>query len=72
MSKNSSLWDRRAKSAKYQKYGEALCFSHRARHAEVYDILQPLTEGDCTAMRVEILRLMKEERYSDARWNVVS
>ena len=60
----------RAKSAKYQKYGEALYFPHRAKHPELYDTLQPLTEGDCAAMRMEILRLMRDERYSDAGWNV--
>lgn len=60
----------RAKSATYQKYGEALYFPHRAKHPELYDKLQPLNETDCAAMTAEILRLMKEETYGDARWKV--
>jgi diadenosine tetraphosphate (Ap4A) HIT family hydrolase len=60
----------RAKNARYQKYGEALYFPHRAKHPELYDNLQPLTERDCGAITAEITKLMKEERYSDATWSL--
>lgn len=60
----------RAKSARYQTYGEALNFPHREQYPELYDRLKPLTPEDCAALTNEMLRIMKEPRYSDKTWNL--
>lgn len=60
----------RAKSAVHQLYGQALYFPHKDEYPELYKNLQPLTREDILEIRSEILRLLKEERYSAGAWNL--
>lgn len=60
----------RAKGAKRQLWGEALTFPKRADRPEFYEGLAPLTTEDCTAVRTEIERLFREDRYADALWGI--
>ncbi|MBW3018660.1 HIT domain-containing protein [Candidatus Woesearchaeota archaeon] len=48
----------RAKSAKIQKYGQALDLPHREEKPEFYEKLKPLTEEDIKAIREEIEKLI--------------
>ena len=53
----------RAKSAKIQKYGDALYFPHR--DTGFYDKNQPLTEKDAIDIRAIILQLLSNSKYKD-------
>ena len=58
----------RAKSAKYQKYGESVYLPLRAEHPEFYARFKPLNDGDVAEIRKEIERLLKTEKYKDGEW----
>ena len=58
----------RAKSAKIQKYGQALYLPHKNSHPEFYANSKPLKEEDIKDIKDEIEKLFKEERYSDNNW----
>ncbi len=60
----------RAKSAKYQIYGQALHFPHRDEHPEYYEKFKPLNSGDVESIREEILRLLTLEKFSDSVWGL--
>ena len=60
----------RAKSAKIQKYGQALYFPHRDEQPEFYEKLKPLNEEDIKLIEEEIKNLLKLEKYSDEEWNL--
>jgi hypothetical protein len=60
----------RAKSAKYQKYGEALYSPLREKNPEYYKPFKPLNDGDVFAIRKEILRLLKTKKYKDSLWKL--
>lgn len=60
----------RAKSAKIQKYGEALHLPGRNEHPEFYANFKPLKEEDIKDIKDEIWKLFKEERYSDDNWGL--
>jgi diadenosine tetraphosphate (Ap4A) HIT family hydrolase len=51
----------RAKSAKIQKYGEALHLPHR--HTGFYDLFEPLNDGDIAEIHDEIERLSLTPKY---------
>lgn len=51
----------RARSAKVQKFGEAV--SLPLRTTGFYDRFQPLNEEDCAAIRTEMERLLATEKY---------
>lgn len=51
----------RAKSAKIQKYGEALHLPQR--HTGFYDLFEPLNDGDIAEIRNEIERLFLTPKY---------
>jgi len=51
----------RARSAKIQKYGDALHLPHR--ETGFYDGFRPLDEGDIREIKDEISRLLKTEKY---------
>lgn len=53
----------RAKSAKVQKYGEALYLPKR--ETGFYDMFKPLTEKDREEIRREIVRLLETEKYKN-------
>jgi diadenosine tetraphosphate (Ap4A) HIT family hydrolase len=53
----------RAKSAKIQKYGDALNFPHM--ETGFYDTNKPLTEADVQAIREEIERLLTTDKYKN-------
>lgn len=60
----------RAKSAKYQKYGEALHCPLRSAHPEYYANFKPINKEDIEAIRKEIERLLQTEHYHDKNWNL--
>jgi len=60
----------RAKSAKYQKYGQALNFPHRDEQPSFYEHFRPLNALDIESMREEVVRLMSQEKYSDKSWRL--
>ena len=62
----------RAKSAKHQKYGEALNFPHRDKEPSFYEHLKALNTLDIESMREEVARLMGQEKYSDKNWKLAS
>ncbi len=51
----------RAKTAKIQKYGEALYLPQR--HTGFYDLFEPLNDGDIAEIRDEIERLSLDPKY---------
>ena len=53
----------RAKSAKINKYGDAI-FAGR-RETGSYDKFEPLTQDDIKDINKEIEKLFKEKKYSD-------
>jgi len=55
----------RAKSAKIQKYGDALHLPHREKGREkgFYDTFQPLNDDDIGDIRKEIERISSTEKY---------
>ena len=60
----------RAKSAKYQKYGQALSFPHRDEQPSFYEHLKPLSSLDIKAIKEEALRLIGQGKYSDENWRL--
>jgi|SRR3989339_1177835 len=58
----------RAKSAKYQKYGESVYLPLREEHPEFYVNFKPLNDHDVMEIKKEILRLLKTEKYQDSEW----
>lgn len=60
----------RAKSAKHQKYGDAIYSPHRETHPEHYANLKPLNDGDIKEIRKEIEKLSKSEKYNDKEWHI--
>ena len=60
----------RAKSAKYHKYGQACYFPHRDENPEYYARFKPLNQGDVEAIRKEIEKLFKQEKFSDSKWRL--
>ena len=57
----------RAKSAKFNKYGEAI-FSKKMTDTDWYDNFKPLNEGDIKEIKQEILEILKREKYKDSNW----
>jgi diadenosine tetraphosphate (Ap4A) HIT family hydrolase len=60
----------RAKSAVIQKYGQSLYFPHRDEQPEFYESLTPLTNDDVEEINSTMIKLFKEERYSNVNWNL--
>ncbi len=60
----------RARSAKIQKYGQAGFFPHRAENPEYYKNFKPLNAEDIKDMKIEIERLLEEEKFSNASWGI--
>lgn len=60
----------RAKSAKIQKYGEALYFPNQEKHPEYYTNLKPLKGGDVRQIRIEIERSLKTPEYQGLEWGL--
>lgn len=60
----------RARSAKYQKYGEALYLPLRTENPKFYEKLKPLNREDVTEIGQEIIKLLKEKKFFDAEWNL--
>jgi diadenosine tetraphosphate (Ap4A) HIT family hydrolase len=60
----------RAKSAKTHKYGQACFFPHREEKPEYYENFKPLNEDDVKDIKIEIERLLKEEKFSDTEWGL--
>ncbi len=58
----------RAKSAKHNKYGQALYFPHIDENPEYYERFKSLTIADVKEIHKEILRLLKEKKFSDSEW----
>ena len=59
----------RAKSAKKQKYGQALVAPHINDKPEFYAENKPLNLEDINAIKLEIKKLINTEKYSDSNWN---
>jgi diadenosine tetraphosphate (Ap4A) HIT family hydrolase len=60
----------RAKSAKYQKYGQACYFPSREENPEYYNRFKPLNSEDIKDINKEIKRLLKEKKFSDSEWGI--
>ncbi len=60
----------RAASAKYQKYGQACYFPHRNENPAYYENFKPLNSEDVEDLKLEINRLIKEQKYADAAWRL--
>ena len=58
----------RAKSAKYQKYGQSMFLPHRDEHPEYYEKFKQLNPADVKDLGREIVRLLKEKKFSDSEW----
>lgn len=61
----------RAKSAKTQIYGQSCFFPHRLERPEYYADFKPLNEDDIRGIKMEIERLLSEQKFSDAQWRLV-
>ena len=59
----------RAKSAKYNKYGEAI-FSKKRAETDLYDKFKPLNEADIKEIGEEIENLFKRGKYKDSNWKI--
>lgn len=60
----------RAKSAKFQTYGQACYFPHRDDDPDFYKDLQPLQPDDIALIRAEIERLLAKEKFLDKYWRL--
>jgi diadenosine tetraphosphate (Ap4A) HIT family hydrolase len=60
----------RAKSAKYQKYGETVYTPLREKNPEYYAKFKPLNEGDIKEIRKQIEKIIKEPKYKDSEWHL--
>ncbi len=60
----------RAKSAKVNKYGDAIMSLHREESPEHYTNMKPLNEDDIKDIKTEIEILLKEEKFSDFEWGL--
>ena len=58
----------RAKSAKIQKYGDALHMPQR--ETGFYDKCEPLNAGDIKEIRKQIEMILKKDKYKDSLWNL--
>jgi diadenosine tetraphosphate (Ap4A) HIT family hydrolase len=58
----------RAKSAKYQVYGDAVYLPQRKDHPEFYEHFKPLNSRDVEEIRKEIEKLLKTENFKDSNW----
>lgn len=56
----------RARGSVHQTHGEALYFPHKA--LRFWDALEPLNDDDCLAIRNQLERLGRQERYRPERW----
>ncbi|MFY9461827.1 MAG: HIT domain-containing protein [Candidatus Sungiibacteriota bacterium] len=55
----------RARGATVQKYGTPLSFPATQTEFEQMESPEPLSEGDVTAIRDEVIRLLNTEKYKD-------
>lgn len=60
----------RAKSAITQKFGQSLNFPHIEEHPEFYKNFRSLTVEDTSGLKIEIEKLLAEEKYSDSNWGL--
>ena len=60
----------RAKSAKYQKYGETVFTPLRENDPEFYENFKPLTDEDVRDIGEEIKKLFGEEKFSNKEWGL--
>lgn len=60
----------RAKSAKIQKYGQSCFFPHREENPGFYKNFKPLNEEDIKDIHNEILKLLRQKRFSNNEWNL--
>ncbi len=60
----------RAKSAKVNKYGDAIFQGHREENKKHYERFKPLNSADVKGINKEILRLLKEKKFSDSEWGL--
>lgn len=56
----------RAKSAKYQKYGEACTFPFR--ETGFYDNFEPINKEDIDEIRIQISKLLSTSKYVLSKW----
>ncbi|MFH1649864.1 MAG: hypothetical protein ABIA93_04910 [Candidatus Woesearchaeota archaeon] len=61
----------RAKGAKYQKYGDACFLPKRSENPEFYARFKPLNADDVKDIHDEIVRLLKEKKFSDKEWGLL-
>ena len=62
----------RAKSAKYNKYGDSVYLPQRADKPEWYAQFKPLNNEDIEDIGKEIIRLLSIDKYSDKQWGLSS
>jgi hypothetical protein len=60
----------RAKSAHYQRYGQACYFPHKDENPEYYKPFRPLTAIDIEAISDEMIFLLKQVKFSDEQWRL--
>jgi diadenosine tetraphosphate (Ap4A) HIT family hydrolase len=60
----------RAKSAKVNKYGDAVIALHREKIPEHYANMKPLNEEDIRDIKLEIEKLLKQDKYQDSNWGL--
>lgn len=61
----------RAKSAKIQKYGQALYLPRKEDEPEFYAKNKPLNKGDIIEIKKEITKLLKtKKKYSNIEWRL--
>ncbi len=60
----------RAKSAKIQKYGEALYFPNKKENPQFYNNIETLNKEDVKAIKKEMDKLFKTKKYDDKNWHL--
>ena len=60
----------RAKSAKVNKYGDAIYGGHREEDPNHYAKMKPLNQTDIEDIKKEIESLLKEDKFSDKEWGL--
>jgi diadenosine tetraphosphate (Ap4A) HIT family hydrolase len=60
----------RAKSAQYNKYGQACFFPHKNEAPGYYERFSPLHQKDIFDLTIEITRLSQLAQYSDSEWGL--
>jgi len=60
----------RAKSAKVNKYGDAIIMCHREEAPDHYANMKPLAKEDIKDIRIEIKKLLMDQKFLNSEWGL--